>query len=328
MVMVNNDKATFYAQYAQAVEERQHECTHTGASGKTVTVTTKFIDGSIWVRCIACGTTWKDGIRMIGAKPQLKFDKTKRAAPDHYLQADTQQLDEKGRLRWYSKSWYPVTVASFAAAEEMVNIWNCSSRFKYKLPLHCERCYHTCSETFPSIGLEPGYVGMHVCSSCHAEGLENMKHIKLKKIAPEKFVPVVVNKHTHEEGDVWTLGNDNSPFGSRQWACQGSSKMPYVITQYMSKRDGAVTPEGWACSCKAFTQHSPRHDCKHVVRVKLVAGIAVPKTQGKMAKMSDDDTKAFEQWKRDQAEAKAGSTPVKEGGQKLNLFANTGRKFR
>jgi len=45
------------------------------------------------------------------------------------------------------------------------------------------------------------------------------------------------------------------------------------------------------------------------------------------ANLTAADEEAFKQWKRDRATAKK-EAPVKEGANKLNLFANTGRKFR
>ena len=55
-------------------------------------------------------------------------------------------------------------------------------------------------------------------------------------------------------GEVRKLPKANSPLWTMQWAAQGSAKAPYIVSQRpMSQSNGAITSEGWACSCRDFT---------------------------------------------------------------------------
>jgi hypothetical protein len=44
------------------------------------------------------------------------------------------------------------------------------------------------------------------------------------------------------------------------------TKKPYKVSQ---RQDG-----GWECSCPAWTRHTPRKDCKHILRVKDAMRVA------------------------------------------------------
>lgn len=130
-----------------------------------------------------------------------------------------------------------------------------------------------------------------------------------------------------KEGDIWKLPKSNSPLWTEQWGYQGSSKTPYVISHRTENINGAMTEEGWACSCPNFTRHTPRTDCKHILNVKLKEGLGgVTKGKAKMASTDDKTLAEFEAWKRDKAARTAG--PATAGNAKLNLFGSTGRKFR
>lgn len=126
-------------------------------------------------------------------------------------------------------------------------------------------------------------------------------------------------------GEIWPLSNLSAPFQSTQWGYQGSAKVPYVITSYLTKRDGAVTGDGWACSCRSFTQNTPRTPCKHILNVMLKEGKTTNKTAVKLANVNDEKLKAFEKWEREQA-AKKPVNPT--AGAKLKYFGATGRRFR
>ncbi len=141
---------------------------------------------------------------------------------------------------------------------------------------------------------------------------------------------LVVNptpKPVHVEGDIWELPTVNAPFMSKQWAYQGSASTPYVITHYQQKRDGAVTKDGWACSCMNFTRKTPRTECKHILKVMMKSGVK-PTVEAKLAGVPDDTMKAFQKWQREQA---AAGVPVGVGAGekgKLNMFGATPRKIR
>ena len=55
----------------------------------------------------------------------------------------------------------------------------------------------------------------------------------------------------------------NTSIYSRQWdvgSFTDSTKKPYKVSE---RRDGR-----WECSCPAWTRHTPRTDCKHIVKVQ------------------------------------------------------------
>jgi hypothetical protein len=130
-------------------------------------------------------------------------------------------------------------------------------------------------------------------------------------------------------GEIWKLERANSPFNAEQWGYQGTAKLPYVITHYLNKVDGSTTPDGWACSCRSFTRNVPRTPCKHILNVMLKEDQTPTGASAKAAKVSalltDDDARAFEKWKREQAE-KGEVKP--SAGADLELFGSTTRKFR
>jgi len=210
-----------------------------------------------------------------------------------------------------------LSVKSFADAEQFINDWNgykpnVTDGWQYKLPLHCERCYSFVSETYAG-GL---------CYSCGKEE----KMVKGLNKHAEKLLnpkPTLVRK----EGDIWTLDQINAPFNSSQYAYQGSGKAPYVITCYASKRDGAVTSDGWACSCMNFTRHTPRTPCKHILNIMLKHGFTVTKHAAavKLANVDEKKLAEFEKWQREQAATKKA---VPTAGAALALFGVTTRKFR
>jgi hypothetical protein len=132
-----------------------------------------------------------------------------------------------------------------------------------------------------------------------------------------------------ENIETWKLDKANTPFNSEQWVYQGTSKSPYVITHYYNRVKGSTTSDGWSCSCMSFTRNVPRTPCKHILNVMLQEGKTPQGASVKAAKVSalltDDDAKAFEKWKREQAE-KGEVKP--SAGAELQLFGVKGRKFR
>jgi len=201
-------------------------------------------------------------------------------------------------------------------------------------------------------------IGKHVCLSCHNEGIklvqekEKMKCVKCMAYTKKSYGPanglvkcstcaaieasatIAKAKATGTNpvrtvGSMWKLDKANAPFQSEQWGYQGTAKLPYVITHYFNKVDGSTTPDGWACSCMSFTRNVPRTPCKHILNVMLKEGQTPTGASAKAAKasalMTDDDAKAFEKWKREQAE-KGEVKP--SAGAELALFGAQGRKFR
>lgn len=254
---------------------------------------------------------------------------------------------------WVKEGWGKLQPKNLAGCAALVKQWNedCQDngmRVEYRLAsqkLQCTKCNVTVSETYKG----------DVCLSCHLqEKMQMAKEPKVSKSNPNydihgmpvwkaqygKYNPtaakavekkpllvVMPKQEKHAEGDAWELPAVNAPFMSKQWAYQGSSSTPYVITHYQTKRDGAVTKDGWACSCMNFTRKTPRTECKHILKVMMKSGVK-PTAEAKLAGVADDTMKAFQKWQREQAAAGvAGVVAVKEPG-KLNMFENKGRKIR
>lgn len=71
-----------------------------------------------------------------------------------------------------------------------------------------------------------------------------------------------------KNGEVRRIAHPASPWDS-QWEVQGTARLPYIVS-HRSDPNGGTTDEGWACACPNFTQHSPRTECKHVLKVMLL----------------------------------------------------------
>lgn len=258
--------------------------------------------------------------------------------------------------KWVNEGWGKLQPQTTAAAAKMIDEWNeaCQingMRVEYRLAmtaLICTKCKVKVSETYKG----------DVCLQCHLqEKMEMAKQPKVSKSNPnfdvngmpvwksksltlqkekayaiqtvKKPILMVMPKAPvkHTEGDIWELPAVNAPFMSKQWAYQGSASTPYVITHYQTKRDGAVTKDGWACSCMNFTRKTPRTECKHILKTMMKSGVK-PTAEGKLAAVPDETLKAFQKWQREQA---AAGVPVGVGASekgKLNMFENKGRKIR
>jgi hypothetical protein len=170
--------------------------------------------------------------------------------------------------------------------------------------------------------------GDGLCSMCRME--KNMKYkatgkfLQAGKTSPTTGKPFLIMKpeSTMKNGDVRPLPQSNSPMWTTQWAVQGTAKAPYVVSKRTSIGDQSTTDQGWACSCPNFTQHTPRTECKHILKVML--GEGVKPTGPPVANMSDEQQAAFQKFLRQQAEA---GTPALPAGKAKPLFT-TGRKFR
>jgi hypothetical protein len=262
------------------------------------------------------------------------------AAPTTYLKRVKGARQKNGHLvGWSSYGWGTLNagVKTFADAEKIIVEWNSyeyknnktfSTQWEYSLPLHCERCYTVVQETFPSIGLEAGIIGKHVCNKCHQEGLGLMQKQK-QNAAPPTFFWEPAKKPTlvRKEGDIWKLPKASSPMWTEQWGYQGSAKTPYVVSHRSENANGSTTEDGWACSCANFTRHTPRTKCKHILNVMLKEGMAVKSATAKIANVDQKKLAAFEKWEKEQAALKSGA-PAPTAGVKLNIFGATGRKFR
>ena len=89
----------------------------------------------------------------------------------------------------------------------------------------------------------------------------------------------------------------------------------------MSHSNGATTSEGWACSCRDFTAHTPRADCKHICWVKKFEKI--PMSAAPVAMLPKEQQEAFKKFLLEQA--KAGMPAIKV---EKKPFITQGRRFR
>jgi predicted nucleic acid-binding Zn finger protein len=276
-----------------------------------------------------------------GMKVSLTVDKTKIPAPKTYLRRNKfANPNYAGYINWETRNWGDsYEVKSFADAEKWIETWNKikgAAMWEYKLPLHCKHCFTECNETYTGERCAVCYGKMMKAKKPSTGNVDfvtgTMKSTKLGMVVAEAYgsgtdtvLPAPKPTLVRKEGDIWPLSKASSPFGARQWAYQGSAKTPYVITEYSTKRDGAVTEEGWACSCPNFTKHTPRTDCKHILNVKLKEGNYPVKTvTAKLANIDEKKLAEFQKWEREKAAAK----PKKEGEASLALFGKKGRKFR
>lgn len=267
------------------------------------TIKHAYVDGTMLIRCQVCGKNW------MPTASQIMQAKSNAPCPPYY---ERQRLDWNF---WEMAKWGKLAPKNFYEAENLIKEWNVAAEVqgdwcvRYKLPLHCGKCYHVCSETFG-----PG----NECSKCHAEGYPVVKK------------PIVA---VRTKGEIWLIDSSLSPMGTKQWGYMGSAKNPYIITQYKTKRDGSTTVDGWACGCMDFTRRVPRTPCKHILNVMAGEGI-VPANVAKanagamkaFAGVNDEQLEAFKKWQREQAEA--AEVKPEAGDPTLNLFGNTGRKFR
>jgi hypothetical protein len=127
-----------------------------------------------------------------------------------------------------------------------------------------------------------------------------------------------------KNGDYRKLPQSSSPLWMSQWAVQGTAKAPYIVSKkvFAANYSASTTDQGWACSCPNFTQHTPRTECKHILKVML--GEGVKPNSAPVASLPDDQQDAFQKFLRQQAER---GTPALPAGKHKPLFT-TGRRFR
>lgn len=295
--------------------------------------------------CTTCGVTMR-------LKDDSLHDcKTKNIVPTSY-QRRLLQLSPKGvrfpktadhkgggwKTEWFGTALQPKT---FKEAQMLIGEWNKSCilsgmlvEYRLDLDLKCSKCDTKVYET---------YAG-DTCLACHMEDKKVMKnkHDWMADIEMGKGTnkpkpvtnfsnqfnsplkkPVLLKR---EEGDVWEIPASSSPLWTRQWGYQGSAKEPYIVSKKKNV-DGGTSPDGWACSCRGFTQHTPRKDCKHIINVKHQYGLGtVSPAKHAVANLDSEEAAAFAEFKRQKAQ---NATQKPESGDaELNLFGATGRKFR
>jgi DNA-directed RNA polymerase subunit RPC12/RpoP len=151
-----------------------------------------------------------------------------------------------------------------------------------------------------------------LCPACSGKGIMKPKPLLKVKLQP---VPIA---QPMKNGEVRKLPQANSPVWTVQWSVMGTAKMPYIVSR-TGHTNGATTSEGWACSCPNFTQHTPRTECKHILKVMMSEG--VKPSAPPVAALPDEQQEAFQKFLRQQAAAK-----VPDG--KARPLFTTGRRFR
>lgn len=142
------------------------------------------------------------------------------------------------------------------------NAWclDCREQMKSKGTLYCSGCGKAVWET---------YTPQQLCGQCafaakvgkaNIEKQEQIDALLIKSV--ENAVKAQKQKQAMQKGEVKKLPAVNSPLWTDQWAVQGSGNAPYIVSH---KKDGE-----WQCSCPAWTRNTPREDCKHILKVKLV----------------------------------------------------------
>jgi len=151
------------------------------------------------------------------------------------------------------------------------------------------------------------------CSGCHAfhNGSSDWTGGKCFDCMP-------VNTNM-KNGDVRKLPKSSSPMWAEQWACMGTAKVPYIVSRKKINM-GHEIEDNWACSCPDWTRHTPRVECKHIVRVQKKEGLL---TVAHKPGATSADAAAFEQWKHLQKLKKLGTA-----GEVEMVGDRTGRKFR
>jgi len=180
--------------------------------------------------------------------------------------------------------------------------------------LCCNKCFHKTSETYRG-GL---------CSKCRDAKMKIMKPILLAKPAPVQMPlqKIMLPQQPMKNGDVRKLPTANSPLWTVQWSVMGTAKLPYVVSRNPGHANGATTSEGWACSCPNFIQHTPRTECKHILKVMQLEN--VKPASPPVASLPEDQQEAFRKFLLQQAER---GTPARPAGKTKPLITQ-GRRFR
>jgi hypothetical protein len=194
----------------------------------------------------------------------------------------------------------------------------------------CESCgKHTLQHVAHKDDMRPFYA---LCDGCLEEKVKPTAFLKSVKL-PTTFVASAPMKN----GDVRKLPKSNSGLFTEQWAAQGTAKVPYIVTrQLTSGAIGALRPygenytdNGWACGCSDFTQHTPRAECKHIIRVQKKEGmLGTYSPSGTcVTGVSAEQAEAFKKFMAAEHAKKLVAIANEDGGIKM-LGDDQGRRFR
>lgn len=294
--------------------------------------------------CTECGYQWHVNVNLDKPVPTSYQRRLLQVSPKGVRFPKTPDHQGGGwKTEWFGTTLQPNT---YAEAAKIIAEWNQSCitsgmlvEYRLDTDLKCSKCEVKCHET---------YAG-NTCLACHMEDKKAMKKNKLDwmgdigmdgVVKPKPLVmmpkPTTSNQFNspikkpvllkREEGEMWEIPATSSPLWTKQWAYQGSAKEPYIISKKKNV-DGGTTHDGWACSCRAFTQHSPRKECKHIVNIKHTYGLGkVTPAKAAIANLDNEEAAAFAEFKR-QKVANAEQKPT-SGDADLLLWGNSGRKFR
>ena len=132
-----------------------------------------------------------------------------------------------------------------------------------------------------------------------------------------------------KNGDVRKLPKSSSPMWTEQWAAMGAAKAPYIVSRSKGHASGATTADGWACGCSDFTQHTPRAECKHIIRVQKKEGMLgkYSPSGASVTGLSAEQAEAFKKFMAAEHAKKLVAIANEDGGIKM-LGDDNGRKFR
>jgi hypothetical protein len=265
--------------------------------------------GEIWTKCIMCKCVTHGPLTV----PSTKY-KTIETMSKESVWNDTKGVGfgyykrlglpgEKGQWEFYS--WKECGALDYkppltrAIAEQHVIDWQ-NGLYQYAL------------------------VQCGVCHNFH-NGVSDWTGTRCLNCKPYSNSDIKVG-NAMKNGEVRKLPKSSSPMWSEQWAAQGTAKVPYIVSRKAGNKalwGNNATEDGWACSCADFTRHTPRAECKHIIRVQKKEGLLTPVNAG--AGLLPSQQAAFAKFL---AQEKIKKIAAANMGDIKMVGDKTGRKFR
>lgn len=273
-------------------------------------------------------TIWQEGLHVMPSPHPVTWDAPSTIVDDlviptkhsgnllGFYQRDPKAVGkgmlDSGKASWEYKKWSGVNpaITTVTAVMQQIDTWNNASICLYEYAVvRCLSCgvYHN----------QADWVGTH-CPACE-ENKAAMKPKPIMVMKPAGIIPPKLGEM--KNGEVRKLPSTNSPMWTTQWAVQGTAKMPYVVSRRAKNNTGAQDSD-WACSCPDWTKHSPRTECKHILKVMQIENMKP--SSPPVALLPKAQQEAFQKFLLQQA---AAGTPALPAG-KAKPFITTGRRFR
>lgn len=277
-----------------------NKCDHLGANG--VSAIRKLHSGQFsWTQCTLCAKTFSED----KMSRESTWQETKGVGSGYYCRT-------KGLSTWQFISWKELgnqNLNTRENVETLINLWNDAPAGVEYATVQCGGCH-----AFHNL---ESWVGTH-CDKC-----SKLPSVKLHK--GEALVASAPMKN----GDVRKLAKSSSPMWTEQWAAMGTAKIPYIVSRSKGHASGSTTADGWACSCSDFKKHTPRADCKHIIRVQKKEGLLgkySPSGAG-VTGLSAEQAEAFKKFMAAEHAKKLVAIANEDGGIKM-LGDDQGRRFR